>query len=40
MSVRIVVARTNYLRHKNELNDKEKKKESKKGKDKQYLYVR
>ena len=40
MSLCIVLARANYLRNKNELNDKENKKESKKEKNEQYLYVR
>ena len=40
MSLRIVVVRADYLHNKTKLNDKERKKESEKGKNKQYLYVR
>ena len=40
MSFRIVVVCANYLRNKKELNNKERKKESEKGKNKQYLYIR
>ena len=40
MSLYIVFVYANCLRSKNELNDKERKKESKKGKNKQCLYVR
>ena len=40
MRLRIVVVRANYLYNKNELNDKKKKKESEKGKIKQYLYIK
>ena len=36
----IVAARASYLRSKNEPNDKERKKESEEGKNKQYLYIR
>ena len=40
MSLCVVVARANYLCNKNELNDKEKKKEIERERNKQYLYVR
>ena len=40
MSLCIVLVRASYLRSKNESNDKERKKESKGEKNKQYLYVR
>ena len=40
MSLRIVVVCADYLRNKNESNDKKRKKESKKEKNKQCLYVR
>ena len=40
MSWFIVVVHASYLRSKNEPNDKERKKKSEKGKNKQYLYVR
>ena len=40
MSWFIVVVHASYLRSKNESNDKERKKESEEGKNKQYLYIR
>ena len=40
MSLCIVFARASYLRNKNELNDKEKKKENEGEKNKQYLYIK
>ena len=39
MNLYIVVVRANYLRKKNESNDKKRKKESEKERNKQYLYV-
>ena len=40
MSLRIVAVRVNYLYNKNKLNNKDRKKESAKGKNEQYLYIR
>ena len=40
MRLCIVIVRANYLRSKNEPNDKKKKKESEKERNKQYLYVK
>ena len=40
MSLRIIVVCADYLRNKYELNDKDRKKESEKGKNKQCLYIR
>ena len=38
MNLHIVAVRANYLHTKNKLNDKERKKESQRRKNKQYLY--
>ena len=40
MSLCIAFARANNLCSKNELNDKERKKENEKEKNKQYLYIK